>query len=65
MESTPKTAQEMARDAFGLLLVLRDRDNAHLLLTHAITFLEILGREKDGNSAPVVLSVRVMPLRKS
>jgi hypothetical protein len=55
----------MARQAFGLLLELRQRDNAHQLLSQAIAFLEMLGREKEVNSAPFMLSVRVMQLRKS
>jgi hypothetical protein len=41
MKLTPRTAQDLAREAFGLLLELRDRDDAHLLLTKAITFLEM------------------------
>ena len=65
MKATPRTMQKMARQAFGLLLELRERDNAHQLLTQAIAFLEMLGREKDTNTAPVILSVRVMQLRKS
>ena len=54
----------MARQAFGLLLDLRERENAHQLLTEAIAFLEMLGREKDTNAAPIILSVQVMQLRK-
>jgi len=54
----------MAREAFGLLLELRERGNAHQLLTQAITFLEMLAREEDVNAAPMMLSVRVMQLRK-
>ena len=55
----------MARQAFGLLLEIRERQNAHHLLTQAIAFLEMLVREKEVNAAPIVLSVRVMQLRKS
>ena len=57
--------QEMARDAFGLLLELRERDNAHQLLSQAIAFLEMLVREKNPKAAPIMLSIRVMQLRKS
>jgi hypothetical protein len=64
MKATPRTMQKMAREAFGLLLELRQRDNAHQLLSQAIAFLEMLGREKDANAAPIVLSVRLMQLRK-
>jgi hypothetical protein len=65
MKARPGTTQKMARQAFGLLLELRDRENAHQLLTQAIVFLEMLGQEKDWNAAPFMLSVRVMQLRKS
>ena len=65
MNTTPRNTQKMARDAFGLLLEMRERENAHQLLTKALAFLEVLVREKDVNSAPVMLSIRVMQLRKS
>jgi hypothetical protein len=55
----------MAREAFGLLLELRERGNAHQLLAQAIAFLEMLAREKEMNAAPIMLSVRLMQLRKS
>lgn len=55
----------MVRQAFGLLLEMRDRENAHQLLAQAIALLEMLGREKNVNAPPIMLSVRVMQLRKS
>jgi hypothetical protein len=55
----------MTRQAFGLLLELRERENAHQLLAQAIAFLEMLGREKETNGAPIILSVQMMQLRKS
>jgi len=55
----------MAREAFGLLLELRERKDACQLLTQAIAFLEVLAREKEINATPIVLSIRVMQLRKS
>ncbi len=55
----------MARQAFGLLLEMRERENAHQLLTQANALLEMLVRQKEVNSAPIMLSVRVMQLRKS
>ena len=64
MKTTPRHMQKMAREAFGLLLELRERGNAHQLLTQAIAFLEMLAREEDVNAAPMMLSVRVMQLRK-
>jgi len=55
----------MARQAFGLLLELRGREDAHQLLAKALAFLEVLVREKNVNAAPIMLSVRLMQLRKS
>ncbi|MFZ0962656.1 MAG: hypothetical protein WAO35_17440 [Terriglobia bacterium] len=54
----------MAREAFGLLLEMRERKDACQLLTQAIAFLEVLARAKEINAPPIVLSVRVMQLRK-
>lgn len=65
MKSTSRNAQKMARQAFGLLLELRERQDAHQLLGKALAFLEVLAREKNVDSAPIMLSVRVMPLRKT
>lgn len=65
MKAKPRTTQKMARQAFGLLLDLRERENAQQLLSQAIAFLEMLGRERGMNTAPMMLSVRVMQLRKS
>jgi len=65
MKAKLRTTQKMARQAFGLLLELRERENAHQLLTQAIAFLELLGREKDMNAAPMMLSIQMMQLRKS
>ena len=52
MKTTPRTMQQMAREAFGLLLELREHDNAHQLLTQAIAFLRMLGREKMPKAPP-------------
>ena len=65
MKTTPKAMQKMAREAFGLLLELRERDNAYQLLTQAIAFLEMLRREKEINAAPIILSIRMLQTRKS
>jgi hypothetical protein len=54
----------MARQAFGLLLELREREDAYQLLTQAIAFLEVLVRGKDVNAAPIMFSIRVMQLGK-
>lgn len=55
----------MSRQAFGLLLDLRQRENAHQLLSQAVALLEMLAREKEVNAPPIMMSVRVMQLRKS
>ena len=65
MKAKIKTTHTMARKAFGLLLEMREREDAHHLLAKALAFLEVLAREKDVKSAPIVFSVRVMQLRKS
>ena len=65
MKTASRSTQKMARQAFGLLLELRGRDDAHQLLAKALAFLEVLVREKDVNAAPIMLSVRLMQLRKS
>lgn len=65
MKPKPRTTQKMARQAFGLLLDLRERENAHQLLTQAIAFLEMLGRERNMHAAPMMLSIQLMELRKS
>lgn len=64
MKATLRTNQKMVREAFGLLLEMRERKDAHQLLTQAIAFLEVLSRAREIKAAPVVLSVRVMQLRK-
>jgi hypothetical protein len=64
MKASPKNTQKMARQAFGLLLEMRDRQDAHQLLSQAIAFLEILVRGKYDPAAPMMLSIRVMQLRK-
>jgi hypothetical protein len=65
MKSKPLTTQKMARQAFGLLLELRARQDAGQSLAKALAFLEVLAREKDAKAAPIMLSIRVLQLRKS
>jgi hypothetical protein len=65
MKTTSRTTQKMARQAFGLLLEMREREDAHQLLSKALAFLEVLARDKQDNAAPVMLSIRLMQLRKS
>lgn len=65
MKTTSTSTQTMARRAFSLLLEMRERENARQLLSQAIAFLEVLAREKEVNTTPIMLSVRVMQLRKS
>ena len=65
MKTTAKSTEEMARQGFGLLLELRARQDAHQCLAKALACLELLVREKAVNPAPLMLSIRVMQLRKS
>jgi len=65
MKTKPMDTQKMARQAFGLLLELREREDAHQVLAKALAFLEVLVREKNLNAAPIMLSIRLMQLRKS
>jgi len=55
----------MARQAFGLLLEMRQRENAPQLLSQAIAILEMLAQEKSVSATPMMLSVRVLQLRKT
>ena len=65
MKTTSRATQKMARQAFGLLLEMREREDAHQLLAKALAFLEVLAQEKGGNAAPIMLSISLMQLRKS
>ena len=64
MRVNPRTTQKMARKAFGLLLELREHDNAYHLLTQANAFLEMLAKGNEIKAAPIMLSVRVMQVGK-
>ncbi len=64
MQSTPNTAQTLAREGFGLLLELRARHDADQCLAKALAFLEALAQAKEDKSVPVVFSIRLMPMRK-
>ena len=57
MKATSASTQKMVKQAFALLLQLRERENAHVLLTQAVAFLCLLRQGKDVNHAPVMLSV--------
>jgi hypothetical protein len=65
MKTTARSTQKMAQQAFGLLLELRTRHDAQQLLSQAVAFLDLLAREKEVNATPIMLSVRVMQLRRS
>jgi hypothetical protein len=65
MKSKLITTQKMARKAFGLLLELREREDAHQVLSKALAFLEILVREKQVDASSIMLSIRLMQLRKA
>ena len=65
MKSKLITTQKMARKAFGLVLELREREDAHQVLSKALAFLEILVREKQVDASSIMLSIRLMQLRKA
>ena len=65
MKSKLITTQKMARKAFGLLLELREREDAHQVLSKALAFLEILVRDKQVDASSIMLSIRLMQLRKA
>jgi len=65
MNAKARSIQKLASQAFGLLLELRTRQDAHQLLTRAVAFLELLAQENEVDATPVMLSVRVLQLRKS
>ena len=65
MKTKTRTTQKMARRAFGLLLEMRQRENASQLLTQAIAYLEVLAQEKVEGATPVMLSIRVIQLGKT
>ncbi len=56
--------QKLVRQAFGLILELRAHEEAPRLLSKAISFLEMLARERDSTAPPVMVSVRVLRLPK-
>jgi len=66
MKSTSKLTQALVRQAFGLILDLRARDNAQVLLAQAVAFMELLDKEKNPDAHPTaVLSLRVMQVGRS
>lgn len=64
MKYVPRITRRLSSQAYGLLLQLRDREDGHTLLNQAIAFLGMLAREKDATAPPIMLSVRVMQLRR-
>ncbi len=64
MTSTSRSTEKMARQGFSLLLQLRERQDARQSLSKALAFLEILAREKEVTAAPLMLSIRMLELRK-
>ncbi len=64
MSSKSRLTQKLARQAFGLLLELRERQDAAVCLSKALAFLEVLARDKKPGAANIVLSIRVLQLRK-
>jgi hypothetical protein len=65
MYRKPRSIELLVREAFGLVIKLRALPEALGLLREANAFLEILARESDAHTAPLMLSIRVVRLRKS
>jgi hypothetical protein len=54
--------ESMVREAFGLLIELRQQRDAARLLSQAVAFLKMLTREGSAVELPVVVSIRALRL---
>jgi hypothetical protein len=64
MKRGTSAERALLRQAFDLLLELRSRPQARKLLGQAVTYLRMLERQGEPGGLPLVISVRVMRLRK-
>jgi hypothetical protein len=55
----------LLRQAFDLLLELRGRPEARILLGQAVIYLRLLEHQDVPSGLPMVISMQVMRLRKS
>ena len=64
MRDGEKLKKALVREAFGLLLELRSREEAPKLLREAVAFLRMLESQEQTSAVPFVVSVQLMRLRK-
>jgi hypothetical protein len=55
--------EAMVRQAFGLLLEIRDRREAKSLLAKAIAFLKLLQQDRTGQANPLVVTIQAVRIR--
>ncbi len=65
MGHKPRSTEALVRKCFDLLVELRGHREAPRLLTKAIAFLHTLTRHSEAGEIPVLVSVRVVRVRKT
>ncbi len=63
MNSREASVESLVRQAFGLLLELRQNRHAQRLLPLAVAYLETLCRDTTARELPVIVSVRAVQFR--
>jgi hypothetical protein len=64
MRKGTRSDRALLREAFGLLLGFRSRPQAQKLLSRAVTYLRLLEQQEEPGELPLVISVRLVRLRK-
>ena len=65
MKRRKHSVETLVREAFSLLLDLRSQPEAGRLLSQARSFLDMLGKQKEADETPIVVSIRAVKIRKS
>lgn len=65
MGTKSSSDETMVRNAFGLLLEIRQQRDAARRLGIAVAFLEALASVADADASPVVVAIRALPMRKA
>ena len=65
MKRKTRSLEALVRRAFDLLLEIRQHPQAPRLLTQAIGYLQLLVKEGEADSGPVVVCVRTVRIRRS
>lgn len=60
MRQDPPSVERLVRQAFGLLLEIRQQRQARRSLTLALAFLKMLARNRGRDEPPVVISIRAV-----